>query len=125
LEGGWGVRETKEHDCWFEKSFVGDECGLPFVSFLDSHIVVSPSDIHLCKILRLLEFIEEVWNPGEGVSVSDRSFVEFAIILTWSKGSICYASKDSSWCCEEGLSISWQVDDYEDRLVVDKLVIRE
>jgi hypothetical protein len=94
LEGGRRVCETKEHDHWFEKSFVGNECGFPFISFLDSYIVVSPSDVHLCKILHLLEFIEKVWNPGEGVSVSDRPFVEFAIVLTRAKGSIFLCNKE-------------------------------
>jgi hypothetical protein len=37
--------------------------------------------------------------------------------------SCCYASKDTSRCCEEGLRISIVIDDYEDRLVADWLLI--
>jgi hypothetical protein len=104
LEGGRRVRETKEHNCWFEKSFVGDECGLPFVSFLDLYVVVSPSDVHLRKILCLLEFIKKVWNPGKGVSISDCSFVEFSIVLTWAKRSIFLCDKEK-WRCLRGFGV--------------------
>src|SRR5260221_9192415 len=45
LEGGRGVRQTKEHDCWFEKTIACFESSLPFVPFFDADIIVSPSDV--------------------------------------------------------------------------------
>jgi hypothetical protein len=45
LEGCGGVGESKEHDRGFEQAFVSDKGGLPFVSFFDLDIVVSPTDV--------------------------------------------------------------------------------
>jgi hypothetical protein len=53
------------------------------------------------------------------------TFAYHTLPLSFSIASHCYASKDASWCGEEGLSISRVIDDYEDRLVVDRLEIRE
>jgi|SRR5712671_3737666 len=47
LEGGGGVGEAKEHNRWFIQSFVCDEGGFPFITFLDAHIVIAPMDIKL------------------------------------------------------------------------------
>jgi hypothetical protein len=47
LKGGRGVGEAKEHDKWLEESAVGAERGFPFVSFLDTHIEVSPPYVKL------------------------------------------------------------------------------
>jgi hypothetical protein len=47
LEGGWGVGETEKHDSGFEEAFVGNECHLPLVLFLDADIVVPPSYVEL------------------------------------------------------------------------------
>jgi hypothetical protein len=47
LEGGWGVGEAEEHHPWFEEAFVGDECRLPLVLFLDADVVVSPLYVEL------------------------------------------------------------------------------
>ena len=49
LECCRGICETKEHDRWFEEAFGREEGCLPFVAFSDSDIVISPSDIELCK----------------------------------------------------------------------------
>ncbi len=45
LEGGGGVGETEEHDCWFVESLIGDEGHLPLVFRFDEHLVVSPFDV--------------------------------------------------------------------------------
>ena len=42
-----GVAKTEEHNRWFKKSAVSDECGLPLVSIFDSNIVVPPSHVEL------------------------------------------------------------------------------
>ena len=47
LECGGGVCESEEHDSWFEQSLVSDEGCLPFVSFLNADVVVSPPDVEL------------------------------------------------------------------------------
>ncbi|PFH44944.1 hypothetical protein AMATHDRAFT_164589, partial [Amanita thiersii Skay4041] len=42
LEHGWRVK----HDKRFEETPVSSKCGLPFISFLDPYIVITPADIH-------------------------------------------------------------------------------
>ena len=55
--------------------------GLPFVSFLDSDVVVSPPEIDLCEVLRSLELIDELRDERERVVVPNRVFVQIPIIL--------------------------------------------
>jgi len=47
LEGGGGVGEAEEHDHQFIQSFIRDEGSLPFITLLDTHVVVAPSNIKL------------------------------------------------------------------------------
>src|SRR5882757_10055762 len=62
LEGGWAVSETEEHHQRFEESSVGAECSLPFITFLDTDIVVPPSDIKLGEVSCASETIDKVGN---------------------------------------------------------------
>ncbi|EGO00511.1 hypothetical protein SERLA73DRAFT_33629, partial [Serpula lacrymans var. lacrymans S7.3] len=43
LKGGWGVRESEEHNQRFEQSSVSSEGGLVLISFFDSNIIISPT----------------------------------------------------------------------------------
>ncbi|KAG5327783.1 hypothetical protein C0989_011131 [Termitomyces sp. Mn162] len=45
LKGGRAVGESEEHNEWLKQSPVGPEGGLPLISLLDVHIVVTPLDI--------------------------------------------------------------------------------
>src|SRR5712691_9830857 len=45
LEGGRGVRQTKEHDSRFEKTVTRFEGSLPFIALFDADVIVSPSDV--------------------------------------------------------------------------------
>ena len=60
LECGGGVAKTKEHDCGFEKSFVGDEGSLPLVAVLDSKIVVPPTNIELGEVASIFQLVHKV-----------------------------------------------------------------
>src|SRR5882724_2074447 len=51
LENCWAVSETKEHDKRFEQASVHPKGCLPLISILDSHIVVSPSDVQFGEVL--------------------------------------------------------------------------
>ena len=51
LEHRRAVSETKEHDKRFKQASVHPEGCLPLVSILDSHIVVSPSDLQFGEVL--------------------------------------------------------------------------
>ena len=43
LECSGGIRESEEHDSRFEQALIGDEGCLPFVSFFDAYVIVSPA----------------------------------------------------------------------------------
>ena len=47
LERCRGVCQTEEHDRWFKETFGCEESSFPFVTFLNSDVVVSPSDVEL------------------------------------------------------------------------------
>src|SRR5882724_5617306 len=51
LECGRTVREAKEHDQRLEKASVHPKGGLPFISFFDTNVVVSPASVQLSEIL--------------------------------------------------------------------------
>ena len=53
LEGGWDVGEAEEHDKGLEDTPICSEGGLPFISLLDSYVVISPAYIQLCEVLCL------------------------------------------------------------------------
>ena len=50
LEGGGGVAKTKEYDCGFEESFVGNESCLPLITILDADIVIPPSNVEFGEV---------------------------------------------------------------------------
>jgi hypothetical protein len=49
LECGRGVSEAEKHHCGFKEPFWSEEGGLPFISWLNSNIVVSLTDVKLRK----------------------------------------------------------------------------
>ena len=51
LKRGGGIAEPEEHDSGFIGSSVADECCLPFVTFLNLYVIVSPSKVYLCEVL--------------------------------------------------------------------------
>ena len=70
LEHGQGVAESEEHDSGFVGSSVADECGFPFVTFLDPNIVVSPLKVYLREVLQSLELVNELQDERERIVVS-------------------------------------------------------
>ncbi|KAG5735370.1 hypothetical protein E4T56_gene12816 [Termitomyces sp. T112] len=66
LESGGAVGLSEEHNEWFKQSLVGLEGGLPFISFLDVHIVVAPLDIQFSEVLCTLEVVDELGDEEEG-----------------------------------------------------------
>ena len=47
LEHCRGVGKSKEHDSWFKQPFRSEEGCLPFISWFDPDVVVSPVNINL------------------------------------------------------------------------------
>lgn len=64
LECRRGVAKSKEHNCWFEQSTVGLEGSFVLVSFTNTDIIESPSDVEFREIFGPLEFSQEVFNQG-------------------------------------------------------------
>ena len=81
LECGGGVAKSKEHDSGFEGSVMAYECGLPFVSFLDMDVVISPLEINLHEVLRSLEPVDELGNEWERVVVLNCVLVQIPVVL--------------------------------------------
>ena len=81
LKGGGGVAETKEHDCGFVGSSMADERGLPFVTFFNPYIIVSPPKVYLCEVLRALELVDKLRDEWEGVVVPNHVLVQIPVIL--------------------------------------------
>ena len=55
LECGRGVAKAKEHDCWFEESFVGDKGSLLLVTIFDADIIVSPMNVKLSEVASIFQ----------------------------------------------------------------------
>ena len=66
MEHGRGVYESKEYDCGFEETLMGNEGSFPLVSVFDSDIVVPPSDIELGENLGSLEIVHKIRDEGRG-----------------------------------------------------------
>ena len=57
------------------------ECGLPFVPFFDSDIVVSPPEINLGEVLRSLELVDKLGDEGERVVIPNHMLIQILIVL--------------------------------------------
>ena len=70
------------------------KCGLPFVSFFDSDVVVTPPKIDLCEVLRSLELVDELGDEREGIVVPNRMFVQIPVILYHPLSSVLLRHKE-------------------------------
>ncbi len=53
-----GVTEPEVHDHQLEQALQHQECCLPFISFLDLDIVVTPDDVHLVVDLAFQKHVQ-------------------------------------------------------------------
>ena len=81
---------------------MGDKGCLPLMAILDSHIVVSPTNVEFCEDSGISQFVDEIGDEGKGVGVTDSMFVDVAVILARAKSSILLFDE------EEGERL-WQV----------------
>ena len=98
LEHCGGVTKTKEHDCWFEESFVGNEGCLPLVTILDTDVVISPTNIKLGEVTSIFQLVYEVGDEGEGVGVTGGMFVEVLVVLAGTKFAIFLLDIEEGGC---------------------------
>ena len=103
LECGRRVAEVKEHDSWFEESFMGDEGCLPLVTILDVDIVVLPINIKLGEVMGVFQLVHEIRDEGEGVGVAGDVFVEVSVVLARAKLAILLLDEEKeAWGELEG-----------------------
>ena len=81
LECSRGVAESEEHDCGFVGSSMANESGLPFITFLNPYIVVSPTEVYLREVLQSLELVDELRDEWERVVVSYCMLVQVPVVL--------------------------------------------
>ena len=94
MEGHRGVGEPKEHDCWFKESLRGEGCSLPFISFLDLDVIVSPFDVKLCEQGASLEVVDDLGNEWGDIPISFGPFVHWSVVLYWVYFSIFLFDKE-------------------------------
>ena len=70
-----GVGEAEEHDFRLEESVIRCECGLPFVTFFDVDIVISPTDVEFREILGLAQSVDDVGCEWKWITVLDGDIV--------------------------------------------------
>ena len=59
LERGWGIAEPKEHNCGFKESERSDKRSLPLIRFLNSDVVIPPTDVKLGGQGGILHVVDE------------------------------------------------------------------
>ena len=64
LERRRRATKSKKHHCGFEQSKRCDEGSLPFITFLDSNVIISSSYVELGKERELAKVINEVGDKG-------------------------------------------------------------
>ncbi|SRR5260221_3043489 len=98
LEGGWGVSQAKEYNCWFKESVACFKGSLPFVSFLDVDVVISPLYIELPVPFFSQEAVDKVRDQGERVFVGNCPFIKISIILYWAVFPILLFDEEEATC---------------------------
>ena len=96
LEGSRGVTKAKGHDKGFKEAEFTFEGSFPFVTFLDTNVVITPSNIKFGEIARALEFVDKFWDQRKRCSIFNSNIVQIAVILDWAKGRgvlFCYSIK--------------------------------
>src|SRR6266545_569661 len=89
-----GVYETKEHYEGFKRSFTTTKCHFPFVSFLDTDIVITPTNIHLNITIVFMKIIDQFINARKWISIAYCLGVKIMIVLYGVKVSIFFWNKE-------------------------------
>ena len=88
LKGRRGVGEAEEHDSGLEKPIACLEGCLPFVTFFDMDIVISPLDTKLGEPFLPEDAVDELGYQWKGIAVGHSPFIEIPVILYWPQFSI-------------------------------------
>src|SRR6266545_3950753 len=88
------ICNTKEHHKRFKRSFTTSKCHFPFVSFLDTDIVITPTNIHLNITIVFRKIIDQFINARKWISIAYCLGVKIMIVLYGVKVSIFFWNKE-------------------------------
>ena len=66
-----GITKPEEHDSRFKESHRGNEGSFPLILFSDADVIIFTANVKLGEQGGLLHVINEFWDEGEGVGISD------------------------------------------------------
>ena len=98
LECGRRVAKSKEHNCWFKKSFVGNKGCLPLVTILDADIILPSTNVECSEVVSIFQLVHEVRDEREGIGVTGGMLVEVSVILTEMEFAILLLDKEEGGC---------------------------
>ena len=81
LEGGRRIAQPKEHDSGFKQSPICPKGYLPLISLPHLYIVISPLNIQLGDVPRILDLVDMFLDEGKGITVLDSVLIELLIVL--------------------------------------------
>ena len=64
LKHRWRATKSEKHHHWFKQSKRCDEGSLPFITLLNSNVIISPSYVKLGKEGELAKIVNEVGDKG-------------------------------------------------------------
>ena len=91
---GWRVCQSFPHDQWFVQPVVRPEGCFPFVSFFDSYVVKSPTNVKFGKDFGPSKTVKNGFDSRKGVFVSDGPRVDPSIVLCGSFFSILFGDEE-------------------------------
>ena len=93
LKGRRAVGKSEIHHQWFVESAVCPESSFPFIAFLDSDIVVSPSDIELGEEFGSPETMDQIVYERKWVTILFCDFIESLVVLYEAESAIFLFNK--------------------------------
>src|SRR5260221_5549835 len=94
LEGGWGISESEERNCWLKESLRGEEHGFPLISFFYADIIIPPSYIKFGKEGTASEAINGLRDKRRDVVILLGPTVDRSVVLDGTKFAIFLFDKE-------------------------------
>ena len=94
LKSCWQVGESKVHYSRFKKTVSGFEHRFLFISFMNAHVIVSPSNVKFGVYVRVAQISDEIGNQQEWVLVSNCDGVDLPVILYQSHFSVLFVNEE-------------------------------
>src|SRR6266540_3503032 len=89
-----GVCKTKEYHERSKGSFTTTKCHFPFISFLDTDVVITPTNIHLDITIVFTKIVDQFVNTRKWISIAYSLGVKIMVVLYWAGLSIFLWNKE-------------------------------